>query len=107
MDEYLDGAGIAEDKATPPFRTAVGKIAKLTDRRMTRTDALRMIWRRAAAAGLVATPSARLASRSISKNGGLLEHAQQMAAHESARATNLSDRRGDKITLGEVEKILV
>jgi len=41
------------------------------------------------------------------KNGGLLEHAQQMAAHESARTTKLYDRRSDKVTLDEVEKIVV
>ena len=38
-------------------------------------------------------------------NGGLLEHAQQMAAHESARTTKLYDRRSDKITFDEVEQI--
>jgi len=41
------------------------------------------------------------------KNGGLLEHAQQMAAHESARTTKLYDRRNDKVTLDEVEKIML
>ena len=30
------------------------------------------------------------------KNGGLLEHAQQMAAHDSARTTKPNDRRSDK-----------
>jgi hypothetical protein len=28
-----------------------------------------------------------------------IEHAQQMAAHESARTTKLYDRRNDKVTL--------
>jgi hypothetical protein len=41
------------------------------------------------------------------KNGGLLEHAQQMAGHESARTTKLYDRRSDKVTLDEVEKIML
>jgi integrase len=41
------------------------------------------------------------------QNGGLLEHAQQMAAHESARTTKLYDRRNDKVTLDEVEKIML
>lgn len=41
------------------------------------------------------------------QNGGLLEHAQQMAAHESARTTKLYDRRNDKVTLDEVEKIIL
>ncbi len=104
MDEYLDAAGIAEDKATPLFRTAAGKTGKLTDRRMTRTDALRMIWRRAAAAGItteLGCHSFRATGITVYlQNGGLLEHAQQMAAHESARTTKLYDRRSDKVTLG-------
>ena len=40
-------------------------------------------------------------------NGGKLEVAQQMAAHESARTTGLYDRRGDEISLDEVERILI
>jgi hypothetical protein len=43
----------------------------------------------------------------ISMNGDLLDHAQQMAAHESARTTKLYDRRSDKVTLDEVEKIML
>ena len=38
-------------------------------------------------------------------NGGRLEHAQQMAAHESPRTTKLYDRTKDEITCGEVERI--
>jgi hypothetical protein len=38
-------------------------------------------------------------------NGGRLEHAQQMAAHESPRTTKLYDRTKDEITIGEVERI--
>ena len=33
--------------------------------------------------------------------------AQQMAAHESARTTGLYDRRGDDISLDEVERIVI
>jgi integrase/recombinase XerD len=39
------------------------------------------------------------------KNGGRLEVAQQMAAHESARTTGLYDRRSDEVSLDEVERI--
>jgi integrase/recombinase XerD len=39
------------------------------------------------------------------KNGGKLEIAQQMAAHESARTTGLYDRRSDEVSLDEVERI--
>ena len=41
------------------------------------------------------------------KNGGKLEIAQRMAAHESARTTGLYDRRDDEIHLDEVERILL
>ena len=34
-----------------------------------------------------------------------MEHAQQMAAHESPRITKLYDRTKDEITIGEVERI--
>ena len=111
MDEYLDAADIAVDKASPLFLTATGKTGKLTDRRMTRTDALRMVWRRAAAAGIateLGCHSFRATGITVYlQNGRLLEHAQQMAAHESARTTKLYDRRSDKITLDEVERIVL
>ena len=38
-------------------------------------------------------------------NGGLLEYAQQMAAHESPRTTKLYDRTKERLTLDEVERI--
>lgn len=109
MDEYLTACGIAEEKAAPLFRTVTGKTGQLTARRMHRTDALRMIWRRAHAAGIateLGCHSFRATGITVYlQNGGLLEHAQQMAAHESARTTKLYDRRNDKVTLDEVEKI--
>lgn len=40
-------------------------------------------------------------------NGGLLEYAQQMAAHERARTTKLYDRRRDQVTLDQVECIVL
>lgn len=50
---------------------------------MTRTDALRMIWRRARAAGIeteLGCHSFRATGITVYlQNGGLLEHAQQMA----------------------------
>jgi hypothetical protein len=41
------------------------------------------------------------------ENGGTLEKAQQMAAHESPRTTKLYDRTTDQVTLDEVERIVV
>src|SRR5436190_10269307 len=111
LDEYMSAAGITDEKPAPLFRTAVAKTGKLTERRMNRTDALRMIWRRARGAGIeteLGCHSFRATGITVYlTNGGLLEHAQQMAAHESARTTKLYDRRNDRVTLDEVERIML
>ena len=41
------------------------------------------------------------------QNGGTLEKAQYMAAHESPRTTGLYDRRQDEISLDEVKRIVI
>lgn len=41
------------------------------------------------------------------KNGGTIEHAQQIAAHKSPRTTKLYDRTNDQITLDEIERIAI
>ena len=38
-------------------------------------------------------------------NGGALEHAQEMAAHESARTTKIYDRTKERLTQDKVECI--
>jgi len=40
-------------------------------------------------------------------NGGTLENAQAIAAHESPRTTKLYDRRDDELTLDGVERITI
>jgi hypothetical protein len=40
-------------------------------------------------------------------NGGTIEKAQQVAAHESRRTTKLYDRTHDELTLDEIEKIAI
>jgi hypothetical protein len=104
LDAYVTAAGLTTEKSTPLFRTLGGRGRKqLTGDRMTRQDARRMIVRRAKKAGLLT----RLGCHSFRAtgitvyllNGGLLEYAQQMAAHESARTTKLYDRRNDQVTL--------
>ncbi len=111
IDEYVEATGISDDKPSPLFRTAFGRTGQLTNRRMSRVDALRMVWRRARSAGIeteLGCHSFRATGITVYlKNGGLLEHAQQMAAHESARTTKLYDRRSDKVTLDEVERIVL
>ena len=41
------------------------------------------------------------------ENGGTVEDAQQIAAHELPRTTKLYDRTNDEITLEEVERISI
>jgi site-specific recombinase XerD len=78
---------------------------------MSQPDAWRMIRRRAIGAGIAeAIGCHTFRATGITAylaNGGALEHAQEMAAHESARTTKLYDRRSDKVTLDEVEKIIL
>jgi integrase/recombinase XerD len=112
LDEYLDAwivaAGIGGDKKGPLFRS-FKKGAKLTDNAVTRSDVLYMIKRRAKAAGLpYSTCCHTFRATGITAymlNGGTLEHAQQIAAHQSPRTTKLYDRTKDEISLDEVERI--
>jgi site-specific recombinase XerD len=69
---------------------------------MSQPDAWRMIRRRAAAAGSAAPIGCHtLRATGITaylSNGGALEHAQEMAAHESPRTTKLYDRTKERLT---------
>lgn len=51
VDAYLDAAGIWAERKAPLFRT-IDRRLQLSDRPLHRTDALRMVKRRALAAGL-------------------------------------------------------
>ena len=54
LDEYVKAAGIGAEKTSPLFRTLGGRGRKqLTEDRMTRQDARRMIVRRALKAGII------------------------------------------------------
>jgi site-specific recombinase XerD len=109
LEEYIAAAGITHDRKGPLFRTTKGRSGKLTDNPMLQSDVWRMIRRRALAAGIkteIGCHTFRATGITVYlKNGGKLEVAQQMAAHESARTTGLYDRRSDEVTLDEVERI--
>ncbi len=111
LPAYIEAARIGSEKGTPLFRTARGKTQRLTERRMTQSDVYVMIRRRAVGAGiktLIGCHTFRATGiTAYLSNGGKLEVAQQMAAHESARTTGLYDRRGDDISLDEVERIAI
>lgn len=107
---YIDAAGIAEARKGWLFRTSPRhSTAALTEQPMSQADAWRMIRRRAAAAGIMA-PIGNHTFRATGitaylGNGGALEHAQSMAAHESPRTTKLYDRTKERLTQDEVERI--
>jgi len=109
LQDYIEAAGVAGDREGPLFRTTIRRTGVLTDRPMTQSDAWRMLQRRARDAG-IPTAVCNHTFRAIGitaylDNGGSLENAQAMAAHESPRTTKLYDRTDDQITLDEVEKI--
>jgi integrase len=110
VDAYLDAAGIAGQKKTPLFRS-IDTHRKLTDRPMDRNDALRMIKRWAKAADLseeVCCHTFRATGiTAYLEGGGTIEHAQQIANHESPKTTKLYDRTSDRIDLDEIEKIRI
>ena len=109
---YIIAAGIGEDRKGFLFRTGRGHVAKvLSEQPMTQPDAWRMIRRRAAFVGITA-PIGNHSFRATGitaylSNGGALEHAQEMAAHESPRTTKLYDRTKERLTQDEVERIIL
>jgi site-specific recombinase XerD len=110
LHAYIAAAGIGEDKKGWLFRTSRGHQGiALGEKPMTQTDAWRMVRKRALAAGIMA-PIGNHSFRATGitaylSNGGTLEHAQAMAAHESPRTTKLYDRTKERLTQDEVERI--
>jgi integrase/recombinase XerD len=108
LDAYIAAAGIKSDKDTPLWR-CVTKERNIGEGRMTRTDVYRMIKRRCRQAELGAAANCHtFRATGITAyllNGGSLENAQAIAAHESPRTTKLYDRTSDEITLDEIERI--
>jgi integrase/recombinase XerD len=76
-----------------------------------RSEAYRIIRRRALTAGIAAPVCCHsFCATGITvylENNGTLETAQKIAAHESPRTTKLYDRTEDQLTLDEIEKISV
>ena len=111
LDTYIDSADIAHEKRAPLFRSAAGRTGRLTDSPMSRRDVLRMVRRRALAAGLsdgVCCHTFRATGITAYLNGGgTIEKAQAIAGHESPRTTKLYDRTQDHITLDEIERIRI
>ena len=107
---YIAAAGMGEERKAWLFRTSKGwKADVLAEEPMMQTDAWRMIRRRAKAAGIKALIGCHTfratGITAYLENGGTLEHAQAMAAHESPRTTKLYDRTKERLTLDEIERI--
>ena len=123
LDAYIEAAGGTDlfpfevsskgrvTKRQPLFRSSRGRSGKLTSNRMSRQDAWRMIKRRAKQAGItnkVCNHSFRgTGITNYLENGGSVQEAQRMAGHSDPRTTQLYDRRDQKITRGEVERITI
>ena len=108
---YLSETSSAVRRKTPLFRSTVGRSKRLTENPLAGVDVYRMVHRRTRDAGIqtsIGCHSFRATGiTAYLKNGGRLELAQQMAAHESARTTGLYDRRDEEVTLDEVERITI
>jgi site-specific recombinase XerD len=110
LHAYIAAAGIAQDRKGWLFRTSRGHNAmSLSEHPMSQSDAWLMIRRRAIAAGIhaqIGNHTFRATGiTAYLANGGALEHAQEMAAHESPRTTKLYDRTKERLSQDEVERI--
>jgi len=111
LREYIEAAGIIEDKDGPLFRTVDRKTRKIGSTRLDRQRAWAMVKRRAAKAGIETQGICNHTFRGTGITAYLenpeakLEHAQQMAAHSDPKTTRLYDRRSDAVSMDEVERI--
>ena len=110
LDEYLDACGL-EAAGEALFQSVDRAGERLTGRVLTRRVVLAMIKRRASAAGLPPSTCCHtfLATgiTAYLSNGGTLEHAQQIAGHASPKTTKLYDRTADRVTVDEIERIVI
>ncbi len=114
VDEYLKAAGVDPEKreyASLSLFRAANRKRELTERALIRRDVLEMVKRRAQQAGLpYSTCNHTFRATGITsylENGGTIENAQAIAAHESPRTTKLYDRTSDEINLSEIERISI
>lgn len=108
LDIWLRAADLEKAKGSPLW-CSMTKARDVGRNRMNRIDVYRMVKRRCAKAELGAAANCHtFRATGITAyllNGGSLEKAQTIAAHESPRTTKLYDRTSDEITLDEIERI--
>ncbi|MGE3163271.1 MAG: tyrosine-type recombinase/integrase [Planctomycetota bacterium] len=112
LDAYIKAAGLVDcEPSTPLFRTWDRKYRRLSDRRLEANDTLKMIKRRARAAGIPEWRSLcnhTFRASGITdylRRGGSIEYAQFLAGHSDVRSTRLYDRRKKDESLDEIERI--
>ena len=111
LHEYIERTNLAGDRKLPLFRSLAGKTGTLTTSPLRRNNALDMVKRRVKAAGLsdrVCCHTFRATGiTTYLENGGTIEKAQQIGAHESPMSTKVYVRTSDQITLDVVELIVI
>jgi len=115
LKEYLEAGEIGNDPKGPLFRRLNGgrkpETQDLTRSRLHRTEALLMIKRRAKQAGIENPGMCNHSFRGtgitayLSNPDAKLEHAQTMAGHADPKTTRIYDRRSERLSLDEVERI--
>ena len=109
LGEYMDATGLWDTPKAPMFQPVDITKSRLKGTRIDRHIVFQMVRRRAKRAGLppkVNCHSFRATGiTNYLSNGGALEDARAIAAHESSQTTRLYDRSGDRITLDEIERI--
>lgn len=98
--------GANEERLVADMRTRA-----LPERGFVERNALDLVQRKARQAGIMATICNQTfratGIAAYKENGGNLEYAQAIAAHESLRNNKLYDRKADHIALDEMERIVI
>lgn len=111
LHAYMYKCDLEGVRKAPLFQTIGRGTGRLSGNPLDQASAFAMVRRRARKAG-IATEIGNHTFRATGitaylKNGGTLEKAATMANHSSTCTTQLYDRRGDDITLDEVERVLI
>jgi site-specific recombinase XerD len=112
MERYLRAAGLAAGSGKGPlFRSARGRVRRLSDRGLTGNDLLRIVKRRLRAAGLPETTfcchsfRATTATNLLRQEGVTREQVQYLLGHADARTTDLYNRADKEVSRNIVERI--
>ncbi len=109
LRDYIEAAEIAPDRDGPLF-LSLNRDGSLSGRRLTRQRAWEMLRRRARVAGI----STDVCNHSFRATGitaylenpeARVEVAQYLAGHADPKTTKLYDRRADRVSLDEIERI--